>query len=55
MTKHRWKESKIFPGTERDYWIYVPAQYDPSTPACVASGWEVATTLAAQIGAWGAA
>ena len=27
--------SKIFPGTERDWWIYVPAQYDPKTPANV--------------------
>ncbi len=30
----RWL-SKIFPGTERDWWIYVPAQYDPATPANV--------------------
>lgn len=28
-------ESKIFPGTTRDWWIYVPAQYDPNTPANV--------------------
>jgi len=27
--------SKIFPGTVRDYWIHVPAQYDASKPACV--------------------
>src|SRR3954449_6409401 len=27
--------SKIFPGTSRDYWIYVPAQYRPEKPACV--------------------
>jgi gluconolactonase len=27
--------SKIFPGTVRDYWIYIPAQYKPSKPACV--------------------
>jgi sugar lactone lactonase YvrE/predicted alpha/beta superfamily hydrolase len=27
--------SKIFPGTTRDYWIYVPAQYSPEHPACV--------------------
>jgi len=25
--------SKIFPGTVRDWWIYVPAQYVPGTPA----------------------
>ncbi|MFO0922404.1 MAG: alpha/beta hydrolase-fold protein [Pirellulales bacterium] len=35
VTKHAWNESKIFPGTERDYWIYVPAQYTPQQPACV--------------------
>lgn len=34
-TKHHWNSSKIFPGTERDYWVYVPKQYDGSTPACV--------------------
>jgi enterochelin esterase family protein len=34
VTKHVWK-SKIFPGTVRDWWIYVPAAYDPKTPACV--------------------
>lgn len=28
-------ESRIFPGTIRDYWVYVPAQYDGRTPACV--------------------
>jgi gluconolactonase len=27
--------SKIFPGTQRDYWVYVPKQYDPAKPACV--------------------
>ncbi len=27
--------SKIFEGTTRNYWIYVPAQYNDSSPACV--------------------
>ncbi len=27
--------SKIFPGTTRDWWVYVPAQYDASNPASV--------------------
>jgi enterochelin esterase family protein len=27
--------SKIFPGTTRDYWVYVPKQYDPAKPACL--------------------
>ena len=33
VTKHEWI-SKIYPGTVRDYWVYVPAQYNPSVPAC---------------------
>jgi len=28
-------ESKIFAGTKRDWWVYVPAQYRPETPAAV--------------------
>src|SRR5436190_10024494 len=35
VTKHTFEQSKIFPGTTRDYWVYVPKQYDPATPACV--------------------
>lgn len=27
--------STIFPGARRDYWVYVPQQYDPSAPAAV--------------------
>lgn len=27
--------STIFPNARRDYWVYVPHQYDPSTPAAV--------------------
>lgn len=27
--------SRIFPGTYRDYWVYVPAQYTPDRPACL--------------------
>lgn len=30
----KWK-SDIFPDTERDYWIYVPAQYDPANPSAL--------------------
>jgi enterochelin esterase-like enzyme len=32
VTKHTF-ESAIFPGTTRDYYVYVPAQYDGSQPA----------------------
>jgi enterochelin esterase family protein len=29
-------ESKTaYPGTTRNYWVYVPAQYDPAKPACL--------------------
>ncbi len=35
VDKFTFGQSKIFPGTERIYWVYVPAQYDPSTSACV--------------------
>ena len=34
ISTFRW-ESKIFPGTVRDCWVYVPKQYDGKTPACV--------------------
>ena len=34
LEKHTWT-SAIFPGTVRDYWVYVPAQYDGSEPAAV--------------------
>ena len=34
VMQHQW-ESKLFPGTVRDYWVYVPKQYDAAKPACV--------------------
>lgn len=34
VTHFTWT-SKIFPGTVRDYWVYVPAQYSKDKPACV--------------------
>ncbi|MGH9344106.1 MAG: SMP-30/gluconolactonase/LRE family protein [Terriglobia bacterium] len=34
VTHYTWT-SKIFPGTVRDYWVYVPAEYNPQKPACV--------------------
>jgi sugar lactone lactonase YvrE/enterochelin esterase-like enzyme len=46
--------STIFPGTVRNYWIYVPAQYDPARPACLlvlqdglnrANDWKIPATL----------
>ncbi len=38
VLKFTFDNSRIFPGTTRDYWIYVPAQYDPAKPACVYVG-----------------
>jgi sugar lactone lactonase YvrE/enterochelin esterase-like enzyme len=35
VTKYTFESSQIFPGTVRDYWVYVPRQYDPAKPACV--------------------
>ena len=35
VTRHSWNDSKVFPGTEREYLVYVPAQYDPEKPAAV--------------------
>lgn len=46
--------SKIYPGTERNYWLYVPVQYDASKPACSmivqdglsrANGWKLSAYL----------
>lgn len=35
VLKFVFDQSKIFPGTWREYWVYVPAQYKPDVPACV--------------------
>src|SRR3954462_11964495 len=35
VTKYSFQTSKIFPGTFRDYWVYVPKQYDASKPTPV--------------------
>jgi len=35
ILKFVFDQSKIFPGTWREYWIYIPAQYKPDKPACV--------------------
>ncbi len=34
ITEHE-MTSRIFPGAWRKYWVYVPAQYDPTAAACV--------------------
>jgi gluconolactonase len=35
VLKFTFEGSKIFPGTTRDYWVYVPQQYTGEKPACV--------------------
>ena len=35
VTQHTWLDSKTFPGTQRRYSVYVPAQYDGSKPAAL--------------------
>src|SRR5439155_16939923 len=33
VSKYTFEQSKIFPGTTREYWVYVPKQYDPAKPS----------------------
>ena len=35
VTTHEWKDSKVYPGTVRRYYVYVPAQYSPDKPAAL--------------------
>lgn len=35
VTQYTFTESKIFPGTERNYWVYLPHQGKASEPACL--------------------
>jgi sugar lactone lactonase YvrE/enterochelin esterase-like enzyme len=35
VLKFTFDQSKIFPGTWREYWVYVPAQYSPDKTACL--------------------
>ncbi|MEZ5300883.1 MAG: SMP-30/gluconolactonase/LRE family protein [Verrucomicrobiales bacterium] len=35
LVKATFAASKVFPGTERDYWVYVPAQYKSGDEACL--------------------
>jgi gluconolactonase len=35
VTGGSFSNSKLFPGTTRDYWVYVPKQYDGSNPAAL--------------------
>jgi len=35
VDKWRWDDSKIYPNTKRDVWVYVPAEYDGKAPAAL--------------------
>jgi enterochelin esterase-like enzyme/lysophospholipase L1-like esterase len=35
VTEYQWLDSKIYPGTKRRYYVYVPAQYDENEPAAL--------------------
>lgn len=35
VTEYSWKDSKIYPGTHRKYFVYVPSQYDGTKPAAL--------------------
>ncbi|HVJ67801.1 MAG TPA: SMP-30/gluconolactonase/LRE family protein [Caulifigura sp.] len=52
--KYVCSRAQTFPGTTRDYWVYVPAAYDKSKPACVlvcqdgvnlAKGWKLPSVM----------
>jgi sugar lactone lactonase YvrE/enterochelin esterase-like enzyme len=51
VTKYTWSSSKVFPGTTRDYWVYVPAQYDGTKPACTMI-FQDGAGFANETGAW---
>ena len=35
VLKFEFNRSAIFPGTQRTYWVYIPAAYKPEKPACL--------------------
>ncbi len=35
VTRSHWRSEYIYPGVERDYWLYVPEQYTGSQAACL--------------------
>lgn len=50
VLKFTFNRSKVFPGTARDYWVYIPRQYRPDRPACVyvnqdGVGWQAPTVF----------
>jgi enterochelin esterase family protein len=35
VSTHEWRESRVYPGTVRRYYVYVPARYDAKKPAAL--------------------
>jgi enterochelin esterase-like enzyme len=35
VSRHEWRESRVYPGTVRRYYVYLPAQYDAKEPAAL--------------------
>ena len=35
VSQYHWKSEHVYPGTERDYWLYIPKQYHAAQPACL--------------------
>ena len=35
VEKREWTDSAVYPGTTRNYWVYVPAAYKAEDPACL--------------------
>ena len=35
VLKFSFKHSKLYPGTNRSYWVYIPKEYKPEKPACL--------------------
>jgi enterochelin esterase family protein len=35
VTQYHWISERVYPGVVRDYWLYVPQQYNASRPACL--------------------
>ena len=38
LARYTFDQSKVYPGTTRDYSVYIPKQYDPAKPACLYVG-----------------
>ncbi len=51
VAQFRLTGSRIYPGVERDYWLYVPQQYAASQPACLMVFQDGAVYLGPQVNA----